>query len=131
MNLTDHDLNRMIKIEKIWISTKELIHALDTHNVLNGLENRLISETNGHLITLRAILRHSLSTNIQENFIFSSGYISIKAFNLMKHKLARRGLPSRLPFPQGHILYYTVNLLAPDYAHASENCFTHGGVGLH
>ena len=127
MNQTDHVLNRMIKIEKIWMSTKELIHALD----INGLKKRLISETNGHLITLRAILRHSLSTNIQENFIFSSGYISIKAFNLMKHKLARRGLPSRLPFPQGHILYYTVNLLAPDYAHASENCFTHGGVGLH
>ena len=71
-----------MKIEKNWNSTEELMHALDTYHLLNDSEKRLPSETNGHLITLRAILSRSSSTNI-EKIIFSGGYISIEAFNIM------------------------------------------------
>ena len=98
-------------------------YAFDTHHVLTDVEKMLLSETNGHIIMLRATLSRSLSTNIEENLIFSVGCISPKAFNLMEQRVANRVLSNHLPYPQSHILSREKGLLETNYNHANENRF--------
>ena len=88
------------------MSTEELIQALDMYLLLTDLQKRLISETNGHFITLCSILRISSSTGIEGNFIFSGGFISTEGFNTVLRNLTNRGLSNRLLFPQGHIISF-------------------------
>ena len=91
--------------------------------MLNYLVKRLLSEINGHLITLRAILNCNSSTNIEENFIFSGGYISTEEFKHMLQRLANRGFSNLQPFPPCHILSRRTGLSTSTYTHANENPF--------
>ena len=45
--------NTFIKIQRIWNQIEELLKALSDNRVLNDSEKRLLSITNGHLITVR------------------------------------------------------------------------------
>ena len=98
------------------MSTEELIQQLET-------QKRQLSETNGHLVTLRAILRVDSSADYDGNFIYSGGFVSTPGFNLMIRKLTEQGLSNRLPYPQGHILSHKQGLSAAEYRRRNENCF--------
>ena len=102
------------------------MYALDAHHSLNDLEKRLLSETNGHLITLRAILLQKSSANIEANFIVSGGYISTLGYNLMMDRMSRRSTSNRLPYPQGQEPSREMGLLAVNHTHANENRFIRG-----
>ena len=86
------------------MSTEELIQQLDEFGSLTDTQKIQLSETNGHLVTLRAILRVDSSTDIDGSFILSGGFVSTPGFNTMMKKITDMGLPSRLPFPQGRVL---------------------------
>ena len=57
LNHSEYIPKRTIKIGAICLATEELILALDINQSLNDLQKRLLGETNGHLIKLRAIKR--------------------------------------------------------------------------
>ena len=77
---------RVLKIKDIWLSTDELIQALDKNGRLNDLEKRQLSEVNGYLVTLRAVLRISSISEIGGKFIFLGGVSSTGGFNIMMKK---------------------------------------------
>ena len=85
-NQTEMVENRVLKIEEIWLSTEELIQALDRRKRLNNLEKRQLSEVNGYLVTLRAMFRINSSSHIDGNFIFAGGLSSTAGFNIMLEK---------------------------------------------
>ena len=62
---------RVLKIEEVWLSTDELIQQLDDSGSLTETQKRQFSETNGHLVTLRAILRSDSDVDVDGNFIRS------------------------------------------------------------
>ena len=128
VNQTEMVKKRILKIEKILLSTEELLQALDRYGRLNSLGKRQLSEVNGYLVTLRAILRIRSSSDIDEIFIFSGGVSSTGGFNIMIKKITDIGLPRRLPYPQGRVLSNRQGLSAAEYTHRNENRFIDGVV---
>ena len=116
-NQTELVQKSVLKIEEIWLSTTELIQALDRNGSLNSLEKRQLSVLNGHLVTLRAILVIKFSSDVDGNFISAGGVISTDGFNIMMSKINRMNLPVRLPYPQGHVLSHQQGLSAAEYTH--------------
>ena len=84
--------NRVLKFEEIWLSTNELIQVLNKDERFNDLQKRQLSELNGHLVTLRAILRINSSSDIHGNFIYSGGVASTGGFSIMMKNITDRGL---------------------------------------
>ena len=80
----------VLKIEDVWLSTEELIQQLDEVGSLTETQKRQLSETNGHLVTLRAILRVDSDVDIDGNFIRAGGFVSTPGFNKMIQKISQR-----------------------------------------
>ena len=99
-----HKENTFIKMQRIWNQIEEFLKALSDNRVLNDSEKRLLSITNGHLITLRLILSNQFSDGIDEDFLKNGGYTNTTAYNIMMHRITRYGLSSRQQYPQDFIL---------------------------
>ena len=88
--------NKFIKIQKIWNQIEKLLQALSNNRVLDDSEKRLLSLTNGHLITLRLILSNQFNDGIDEDCLKNGGYTNTTTYTIMMHRITKQNMACRI-----------------------------------